>query len=216
MAGRCKAKTVAWQIQFPDITSSPINWSNLTLSNSLEKHDLETGAIDPRIVGLIGAITQTHTITISALRSDHSMYASSGNVSNHYYGRAMDIAVVDGVPCTDVAPDAPCGRLGETLAHLTGPSHPTELIYCFDLDGPGPGLGPGRSLRPRPRRLRRLSSSAASAAVGRALILLRGTLYDATWGRCFADLYDRAVKSIEDAGLRETRQQVLAAAAGGP
>ncbi len=138
MAGSCKSKTVPWQIQFPDITSSPINWSNLTLSNSLEKRDLETGAIDPRIVGLIGAITQTHTITISALRSDHSMYASSGFVSNHYYGRAMDIAVVDNVPCTDVARDAPCGRLGETLAHLTGPSHPTELIYCFDLDGPGP------------------------------------------------------------------------------
>ncbi len=138
MGGSCKASTVAWQIQFPEITSSPINWSNLTLSNSLERHDLESGAIDPRIVGLIGAITQTHTITLSALRSDHSMYASSGNVSNHYFGRAMDIAVVDGVPCTNVSPDAPCGRLGETLAHLTGPSHPTELIYCYDLDGPGP------------------------------------------------------------------------------
>jgi hypothetical protein len=138
MAGRCDMTTVAWQIQFPEVTSSAIDWNNLTLSNSLEKRDLDTGAIDPRIVGLIGAITQTHTITISALRSDHSMYASSGNVSNHYYGRAMDIAVVDGVPCTNVSPDAPCGRLGETLAHLTGPSHPTELIYCYDLDGPGP------------------------------------------------------------------------------
>ena len=138
LAGSCKTSTVAWKIQFPDVTSSAINWNNLTLSNSLEKRDLDTGAIDPRIVGLIGAITQTHTITISALRSDHSMLASSGNVSNHYYGRAMDIAVVDGVPCTNVSPKAPCGQLGETLAHLTGISHPTELIYCYDLDGPGP------------------------------------------------------------------------------
>jgi len=138
MAGSCKMRTVPWKIRFPEVTSSAINWSNLTLSNSLEKRDLDTGAIDPRIVGLIGAITQTHTITISALRSDHSMYAASGYVSNHYFGRAMDIAVVDGEPCTNVSPQAPCGRLGETLAHLTGPSHPTELIYCYDLDGPGP------------------------------------------------------------------------------
>ncbi len=138
MAGSCDVSTVPWQIQFPAVTSSAINWNNLTLSNSLEKRDLDTGAIDPRIVGLIGAITQSHSITLSALRSDHSMYASSGNVSNHFYGRAMDIAVVDGVPCTNVSPDAPCGRLGETLAHLSGISHPTELIYCYDLDGPGP------------------------------------------------------------------------------
>ena len=41
-----------------------------------------------------------------------------------------------------------------------------------------------------------------------------GRFYDATWGRCFAATYDRAVKSIEDAGLRETRQQVLAEAGG--
>ncbi|MFN8160311.1 MAG: lytic murein transglycosylase [Solirubrobacterales bacterium] len=136
MAGTCRVTTVAWRIQFPQITSSPINWQNLALSNSLERRDLDTGAIDPRIVGLIGAITQSHTITISALRSDHSMYAASGYVSNHYYGRAMDIAVVDGVPCTNTSPSAPCGQLGESLAHLAGPSHPTELIYCYDLDGP--------------------------------------------------------------------------------
>ena len=41
-----------------------------------------------------------------------------------------------------------------------------------------------------------------------------GRVYDATWGRCFAAFYDRSVKSIEDAGLRETRRQVLSAASG--
>ena len=138
MAGSCKVRTIPWKIQFPEVTSSAINWSNLTLSNSLEKRDLDSGAIDPRIVGLIGAITQSHTITISSLRSDHSMYAASGHISNHYFGRAMDIAVVDGEPCTNVSPQAPCGRLGETLAQIAGPSHPTELIYCYDVDGPGP------------------------------------------------------------------------------
>ena len=140
IGGRCKIHTVAWPILAPDLATAPINWSNLTLSNSLEQHDLDSGAIDPRIVGLIGAITQRHTITITALRSDHSMLTTSGNVSNHYYGRAMDIAVVDGVSCTDVDPSAPCGVLARSLAMLPPPAHPTELIYCFDVDGPGPAF----------------------------------------------------------------------------
>jgi hypothetical protein len=35
-----------------------------------------------------------------------------------------------------------------------------------------------------------------------------GGLYDATWGRGFAALYDRALKATEEAGLRDMRRQV--------
>jgi hypothetical protein len=52
----------------------------------------------------------------------------------------MDIASVDGVSCTDTSPSAPCAQLGYALAELPPPLHPTELIYCFDLDGPGPAF----------------------------------------------------------------------------
>ena len=136
--GGCTLHTVDWAVALPETTTAaPINWENLTLSNDLELRDLTTGAIDPRIVGLIGAITQEHQLTISALRSDHSEYTASGYVSNHFFGRAMDIAAVDGVSCTDTAIDAPCANLARTLAYLPEPVHPTELIYCFDVDGPG-------------------------------------------------------------------------------
>jgi len=138
--GRCKVSTVDWALSLPNAVIAPINWSNLTLSNELEKHDLDSGAIDPRIVGLLGAITQSHRITISALRSDHSEYTTEGNISNHYYGRAMDIAAVDGVSCTDTSPTAPCGELATTLSQLPAPAMPTELIYCYDVDGPGPAF----------------------------------------------------------------------------
>jgi hypothetical protein len=138
--GKCKASTVDWALTLPNAVIAPIDWSNLTLSNELEKQDLDSGAIDPRIVGLLGAITQSHQITISALRSDHSEYTSEGNISNHYYGRAMDIASVDGVSCTDTAPTAPCGELATTLSQLPTPAMPTELIYCYDVDGPGPAF----------------------------------------------------------------------------
>ena len=86
---------------------------------------------------------------------------ASGNVSNHYFGRAMDIASVDGVSCTDTAVDAPCAKLARTLAYLPAPAHPTELIYCFDVDGPGRSVRPAGPLRSRPRRLRRLSRDSA-------------------------------------------------------
>jgi hypothetical protein len=138
--GSCEATNVDWRVALPGGSGAQINWSNLTLSNDLELRDLTTGAIDPRIVALIGAITQEHELTLSALRSDHSELTTSGYVSNHFYGRAMDIAVVDGVSCTDTSPDAPCGELAHSLSQLTGPLHPTELIYCYDVDGPGPAF----------------------------------------------------------------------------
>jgi len=140
LEGKCAVTPVDWQLALPNTVGAPINWNNLTLSNELELHDITGGLLDPRIVALLGAITQQHTITISALRSDHSELTTEGNVSNHYYGRAMDIAAVDGVSCTDTAAGAPCAELGRTLAYLQGPLHPTELIYCFDLDGPGPAF----------------------------------------------------------------------------
>jgi hypothetical protein len=138
--GKCRTTTVDWALSLPNAVLAPINWNNLTLSNELEKQDLLSGAIDPRIVGLLGAITQSHQITISALRSDHSMYTTEGNISNHYFGRAMDIAAVDGVSCTDTSPTAPCAQLATTLSQLPAPAMPTELIYCFDVDGPGPAF----------------------------------------------------------------------------
>ncbi|MBW8060646.1 MAG: lytic transglycosylase domain-containing protein [Solirubrobacterales bacterium] len=140
LQGRCKASTVDWALALPNAVMAPIKWSNLTLSNELEQRDLDSGAIDPRIVGLIGAITQNHQITIASLRSDHSKLTVEGNVSNHYFGRAMDIAAVDGASCTETAVTAPCAELGRTLAFLPAPAMPTELIYCFDLDGPGPAF----------------------------------------------------------------------------
>lgn len=39
-------------------------------------------------------------------------------------------------------------------------------------------------------------------------------IYDATWGRAFSAIYDRAMKSTEEAGMREIRRETLAAARG--
>jgi ubiquinone/menaquinone biosynthesis C-methylase UbiE len=41
-----------------------------------------------------------------------------------------------------------------------------------------------------------------------------GRIYDATWGRGFSAIYDRAMKSTEEAGMRAKRREVLAEARG--
>jgi ubiquinone/menaquinone biosynthesis C-methylase UbiE len=41
-----------------------------------------------------------------------------------------------------------------------------------------------------------------------------GRIYDATWGRVFSAFYDRAMKSTEEAGMREIRREALAGASG--
>lgn len=41
-----------------------------------------------------------------------------------------------------------------------------------------------------------------------------GRIYDATWGRAFSAIYDRAMKSTEEAGMREIRREALAGANG--
>jgi hypothetical protein len=140
LEGECIVVPGDWTIVLPGSGVEEINWSNLTLSNELELHDLRTGLLDQRIVALLALMTRDHQITISSLRSDHSQMTASGNVSNHFYGRAMDIAAVDGISCTDTSPSAPCAQLGLALAQLTPPLHPSELIYCFDLDGLGPAF----------------------------------------------------------------------------
>jgi hypothetical protein len=101
----------------------------------VQRVDLASGLIDPRVVALLAWLGRSHALVVTALRSDHSLYTTEGNVSNHSFGRAVDIGAVDGEACTG-APSGACGRLAVAIAGIAGPLHSTELIYCFDPDGP--------------------------------------------------------------------------------
>ena len=104
----------------------------------IQRVDLATGLIDLRVVALLAWLGRSHTLVVTALRSDHSLYTSEERVSNHALGRAVDVGAVDGEACTGARSGA-CGRLAVALASVTGPLRSRELIYCFDPDGP---LGP--------------------------------------------------------------------------
>ncbi len=102
---------------------------------TVQRADLRGGLIDPRVIALLSWIGQAHTVVVTSLRSDHPYLTAEGNVSNHTFGRAVDIGAVDDSRCTGTRMGT-CGRLALGLALLSGVLHPTELIYCFDADGP--------------------------------------------------------------------------------
>jgi len=104
--------------------------------------DLSAGRVDTRVSTLLLAVGRQHTIYVSSLITGHGTYTSSGNVSNHVSGRAADIAIVDGETCDSHARgrSGRCWQLARQLAAITGPLHPTELIFGIDPDGPGPAF----------------------------------------------------------------------------
>ncbi len=81
-------------------------------------------------------------------RRDHRAARRPLPGTNHEAGRAMDIGAVDG----ESARHAPGVRDLVRARHRPGPTRSTELIYCWDPDGPlDPArLRPRRPLRPHP------------------------------------------------------------------
>lgn len=100
-----------------------------------QRVDLASGLIDPRVTALLAWLGRRHSVVVTALRSDHSLFTREGMLSNHGFGRAVDIGSVDAAPCRGRRFET-CGRLAVTIAAIVGPLHSNELIYCFDPDGP--------------------------------------------------------------------------------
>jgi hypothetical protein len=84
------------------------------------------------------AIGRRHSVVITALQSAH--YPGT----RHEAGRAMDIGAVDGEICRGGRGGA-CAQLVRELAAVRGPLRATELIYCWDPDGPGDPRGFARA-----------------------------------------------------------------------
>jgi cell wall-associated NlpC family hydrolase len=95
--------------------------------------DLNAGRIDPRVVSVLGELTRKHDVAVSAMASDHSRLTVSGSTSNHYYGRAVDIASVDGRP---VGPgNLAARRLAVALSQLPASIRPSEIGSPWSLPG---------------------------------------------------------------------------------
>lgn len=95
--------------------------------------DLEAGVVDSRLVSLLAWISERHTISIGVFKTGHSKYTRSGSISNHYYGRAADVSIVDGLPVS--ASNDMAQQVVLELAGMSGPLRPTELGHPFGAIG---------------------------------------------------------------------------------
>jgi hypothetical protein len=95
--------------------------------------DLKAGRVDPRVVSVLEQVAEKHRIAISAVVSDHDKLTAGGSVSNHYYGRAVDISVVDGRP---VGPGNLAARqIAVALSNLPASIRPSEIGSPWHLPG---------------------------------------------------------------------------------
>jgi hypothetical protein len=108
--------------------SDLLNNPRVTLTSNA-RADLEGGFVDSRVVALLDAISRRHAIGISVFKTGHSMRTRSGSISNHYYGRAVDISFVDGSPVSDSNFGA--RQIVVSLAGLQGSLRPDELGHPF-------------------------------------------------------------------------------------
>lgn len=97
--------------------------------------DIRAGRIDPRIVAVLTKLSEAHRITVSAMCIDHPKFTSGASVSNHYFGRGVDVAAIDGVPVNatnTVARDVASG-----LSSLAPSYRPDEIGTPWAISGPG-------------------------------------------------------------------------------
>ncbi len=101
------------------------------------RQDIESGAIDRRVLATIEFLVANGLKpTITSLTCGHGYYTSSGNVSQHSSGNAIDIAAVNGIPIM--------GHQGEgsitdvairRLLTLQGAMKPDQIISLMTYPG---------------------------------------------------------------------------------
>ena len=102
------------------------------------RNDIRTGQIDRRVLaGMEYLVANGFRLTITSLECGHSVLTSSGYVSEHSTGDAMDIAEVNGIP---IVGNQGKGSITEavidTLLQLQGTMEPHQIISLMDLGGP--------------------------------------------------------------------------------
>jgi hypothetical protein len=101
------------------------------------REDIATGQIDRRVLALLEYLrSKGFTLTITALKCGHSYLTTSGNVSEHSTGDAVDIAMIDGLPVTGhQGPGTMTDELIHAVLQLQGTMHPHQVISLEDLPG---------------------------------------------------------------------------------
>jgi hypothetical protein len=101
------------------------------------REDIRSGQIDRRVLATLAYLAESGlSPTVSALKCGHGYYTSSGNVSEHSSGNAVDIAMVNGIPI--LGHQEPGGITEQTvrrLMQLQGTMAPHQIISLLEMGG---------------------------------------------------------------------------------
>jgi hypothetical protein len=101
------------------------------------RDDIRSGQIDRRVLATLEYLAESGLRpTVTSLKSGHSFYTSSGNISEHSSGNAVDIAKVNGIP---ILGHQEAGGITEQtvrrLMLLQGTMAPHQIISLFEVGG---------------------------------------------------------------------------------
>jgi hypothetical protein len=101
------------------------------------RQDVATGAIDRRVLATLEFLSASGMrLTVTALECGHGYYTTSGNVSEHSSGNAVDIAAVNGIP---IAGHQGSGSITDItirrLLTLQGAMKPHQIISLMTYPG---------------------------------------------------------------------------------
>ena len=101
------------------------------------RKDIQTGQIDRRVLATLEYLAESGLDpTVSCLKSGHSFLTTSGNVSEHTSGNAVDISQINGVP---ILGHQDAGGVTEQavrrLMLLQGTMAPHQIISLLDFGG---------------------------------------------------------------------------------
>jgi hypothetical protein len=98
------------------------------------RHDIRTGQIDRRVLAVIEYLAESGLKpSISSLKSGHGFFTSSGNVSEHSSGNAVDISKINGIPI--LGHQEKGGVADQTVRRLMllqGNERPHQIISLLD------------------------------------------------------------------------------------
>ena len=100
--------------------------------------DIRSGQIDRRVLAtLLYLASNGLKPTVSSLKCGHGFYTSSGNVSHHSTGTAVDIAAINGIVITPATqgPGSITDLTIQRLLKLQGTMKPSQIISLMTFDG---------------------------------------------------------------------------------
>lgn len=127
--------------QSEDLEQTVLNDNRIQFSNQSEKDDIKNHAIDARVLALLLVLANNlqrgKKLIVTALKSDHGTMTSSGNVSEHSIGQAVDIGSFNNVVLNPQSSGGAPGTQAKNVASIAASMGSEMTAHQIIADFPG-------------------------------------------------------------------------------